>query len=68
MSVTIELASDRVGVSGDDGIEVRTPHPHTVYMARRDVTQDVNLEVIQELIDSSVTQRERSQASILNVL
>ena len=60
MSVTIELASDRVGVSGDDGVEVGTPHPHTVYMARRDVTQDVNLQVIQELIDSSVTQRERS--------
>ena len=60
MSVTIELASDRVGISGDDGVEVRTPHPHTVYMARRDVTQDVNLQVIQELIDSSVTQRERS--------
>ena len=28
-------------------------------MAGRDVAQDVNLEVIQELIDSSVTQREK---------
>ena len=44
MSVTIELASDCVGVSRDDGVEVGTPHPHTVNMARRDVTQDVNLE------------------------
>ena len=43
VSVAIELASDRVGVAGDDGVEVRTPNPHTVYMARRDVTQDVNL-------------------------
>ena len=43
MSVTIELASDGVGVAGDDGVEVRTPDPHTVHMARRDVTQDVNL-------------------------
>ena len=43
VSVTIELASDGVGVAGDDGVEVRTPNPHTVHMARRDVTQDVNL-------------------------
>ena len=68
MSVTIELASDRVGVSGDDGVEVGTPNPHTVNMAGRNVTQDVNLEVIQEIIDSSVTHIERSQAVILNVL
>ena len=43
VSVAIELASDSVGVAGDDGVEVGTPNPHTVYMARRDVAQDVNL-------------------------
>ena len=47
MSVAIELASDRVGVAGDDGVEVRTPDPHTVHMAGGDVTQDVNLKVIE---------------------
>ena len=43
VSVAIELASDGVGVAGDDGVEVGAPNPHTVHMARRDVTQDVNL-------------------------
>ena len=43
MSVAIELASDGVGVAGDDGVEVGAPNPDTVYMARRDVTQDMNL-------------------------
>ena len=43
VSVAVELAGDGVGVAGDDCVEVRTPNPHTVHMAGRDVTQDVNL-------------------------
>ena len=44
VSVAIELAIDSVGVAGDDCMKVRTPNPHTIHMARRDVTQYVNLQ------------------------
>ena len=44
MSVSIELTGDCVGVARDDGVEVGAPDPHTVHMARRDVTQYVNLQ------------------------
>ena len=43
VSVAVELAGDGVGVAGDDCVEVGTPNSHTVHMAGRDVTQDVNL-------------------------
>ena len=43
VGVTEELASDGVGVAGNDRVEVGTPNSHAVYMAGRDVTQDVNL-------------------------
>ena len=47
MSVSIELTGDCVGIARDDGVEVGAPDPHTVHMAGGDVTQDVNLKVIE---------------------
>ena len=47
VSVSIELTGDCVGIARDDGVEVGAPDPHTVHMAGGDVTQDVNLKVIE---------------------